>query len=177
MRTQDDGFLGGPLVSTTGPFSGHGGEVGGTLGWNWQVPGGPWLLGVEGDWSWANIDVNDGACTPACDTKLDWLSTVRGRGGYVFTGRFLAFATGGLALTSAHITQPSNFDFRETEVGWTVGGGLEAMTIPHWSVKAEYLYLDFRHGEQNPITFVVGGLTREAFIRTQVLHTGINDHF
>jgi opacity protein-like surface antigen len=89
----------------------------------------------------------------------------------------LAYATGGLALTSAHITHPSNFDFRETGVGWTVGGELEAMIIPHWSVKAEHLYLDFGHGGQNPITFVVGGLTREAFIRAQVLRAGINYHF
>ena len=30
-----------------------------------------------------------------------------------------------------------------TRYGWTVGGGIEYMWSPTWSVKAEYLYFDF----------------------------------
>ena len=30
--------------------------------------------------------------------------------------------------------------FSETRIGWTIGGGLEWMVTPNWSVKAEYLY-------------------------------------
>lgn len=30
-----------------------------------------------------------------------------------------------------------------TQAGWTVGGGVEYAVSDHWSVKAEYLYLDF----------------------------------
>jgi outer membrane immunogenic protein len=26
--------------------------------------------------------------------------------------------------------------------GWTLGGGIEAMICPNWSIKAEYLHVD-----------------------------------
>jgi outer membrane immunogenic protein len=30
-----------------------------------------------------------------------------------------------------------------TQVGWTLGAGVEYAFLPNWSVKAEYLYLNF----------------------------------
>ena len=68
----------------TGSFNTSGGLIGGTLGYNWQT--GPWVLGLEGDIDWANINGNSSAagCVPNCNTKTDWLGTIRGRVGYAF---------------------------------------------------------------------------------------------
>jgi outer membrane immunogenic protein len=99
---------------------------------------------------------------------VDWMGTVRGRLGYLFTPTMLLYATGGLtyggvyANVSQTATASSNFityDGSYTEaygftnhtfvgggsksstlVGWNVGGGLEWMFMPNWSLKAEAIY-------------------------------------
>jgi outer membrane immunogenic protein len=108
---------------------------------------------------------------------VDWMGTVRGRLGYLFTPTMLLYATGGLtyggvyanvnsvAMTTisstysgAALTQQlsygemgygssaSNYTFvgggnkSQTLVGWNVGGGLEWMFMPNWSLKAEGIY-------------------------------------
>ena len=38
--------------------------------------------------------------------------------------------------------QVDAFSFSTTPTGWTAGGGVEWMFAPHWSAKAEYLYVD-----------------------------------
>lgn len=96
---------------------------------------------------------------------VDWMGTVRGRIGYLLTPEMLVYATGGLAYGGVHAsashtlaftdldttTGINNFNptfgggassYSSTRVGWTVGGGLEWMFTPNWSVKAEALYYD-----------------------------------
>src|SRR5205085_999668 len=34
----------------------HGGFVGGEAGFNWQFPGNRWVLGIEGDWNWSELE-------------------------------------------------------------------------------------------------------------------------
>jgi outer membrane immunogenic protein len=106
---------------------------------------------------------------------VDWLGTVRGRVGYLFTPTMLLYATGGLtyggvyanvnAAATTGIT-PNLGDLRvlelgrgmnnslygvnytfvgggnksQTLVGWNVGGGIEWMFMPNWSIKAEGIY-------------------------------------
>jgi outer membrane immunogenic protein len=90
--------------------------------------------------------------------SIDYIGTLRGRLGFLVTPTLLAYATGGLAyggvrssagLLQAFTTDPSEFapasgggSFSDTRVGWTVGGGLEWMFMPNWSLKGEYLYYD-----------------------------------
>ena len=91
---------------------------------------------------------------------LDYLGTVRGRVGYLLTPTLLAYATGGFAYggvtakTGFFQTVPNdqppsyeflaanNSSFSNTRAGWTVGGGVEWLFCPNWSVKLEYLYYD-----------------------------------
>ena len=63
----------------TGNFNTNGFLAGGTIGANYQWGGA--VLGVEGDWDWSNLDgtSNIGGCGPGCETKADWLSTVRAK--------------------------------------------------------------------------------------------------
>jgi outer membrane immunogenic protein len=92
--------------------------------------------------------------------SLDYIGTVRGRIGYLFTPTLLAYATGGLAyggvssstsvagttmgynlgLAAGNAAYFSNGGFSDTRVGWTAGGGLEWMFLSNWSAKFEYLY-------------------------------------
>jgi outer membrane immunogenic protein len=131
-------------LGTHGSFDVSGGLFGGTLGYNYQA--GQFLAGIEGDLSWASSSGSTAGaptlCTGGpCTTKLNWLSTVRGRVGYVM-GAWMPYVTGGVAFgdlkACENVTCSSS-----TEAGWTIGGGVEAMFAPNWSAKVEYLYADF----------------------------------
>ena len=37
--------------------------------------------------------------------------------------------------------------------GWTAGGGIEYAFSPNWSIKAEYLYINFNNKTIGPATF------------------------
>ena len=106
--------------------------------------------------------------------SLDYVGTVRGRLGWLFTPTLLLYGTGGLAyggVTLNTATQVSNtafyisnwnvspgfggVNYSNTQVGWTAGGGLEWMFWPNWSAKVEYLYYDLGSVTQSfalPIT-------------------------
>src|SRR6185369_6909619 len=59
-----------------------GGMIGGTAGYNWQGAGSPWVFGLEGDIAYSSLKDNS-ACGVAfsCQTRNNWLGTVRGRVG------------------------------------------------------------------------------------------------
>jgi len=97
------------------------------------------------------------------NARIDWMGTVRGRLGYLFTPTLLTYVTGGLAYGGVHASAVHSVSATEylggafnwnyntisgagvysnTQVGWTIGGGLEWLFMPNWSVKAEALYYD-----------------------------------
>ncbi len=167
--------------SAAGVNSGaNGGFVGGgQIGYGWQFYNN-FVVGLEADIQ--GIAGNSGSRTlitgaPVADGtnyvgvhsvsgSLDYLGTVRGRLGWLFTPTLLVYGTGGFAyggvtLNSAsmvyndfYVNQltatgapvlPASFgaaNFSNTQVGWTAGGGLEWMFMPNWSAKVEYLYYD-----------------------------------
>lgn len=149
--TNGDGF-----DSSGKTLKGQGAIAGGQVGFNWQAGAVVW--GVEADASWARID--GGAMllpypnnydSPAWDfsTSIDWLATVRGRLGFA-SGKTLIYATGGVAFagiqTSHDVVGPGYSAYgskSENLIGWTVGGGLEWMLAPNWTLKTEYLYYRF----------------------------------
>ena len=58
----------------------------------------------------------------------------------------LFYGTGGLALADTTVSASAlgvTFSDSKTLTGWTVGAGAEWMFMPHWSLKAEYLYRSF----------------------------------
>jgi outer membrane immunogenic protein len=114
--------------------------------------------------------------------RIDWFGTLRGRLGWVPTPPLLVYATGGLAY--AHVQTGAAFSLQtfdpgagqtgsgstalfqsETRTGWTVGGGLEWMIAPQWSVRGEYLYYDLGTVTLNQTLGLVGqGLSAGSFI-------------
>jgi outer membrane immunogenic protein len=110
-----------------------------------------------------------GAIT-AANISLPWFGTVRGRVGYLFTPTFLVYGTAGFAYGDVQAWGLSN-----TRTGWTAGGGVEWMFAPHWSAKAEYLYVDL---DSNGTTGNFGWTWGNHFHpQINVVRAGINYHF
>lgn len=174
--------------SVTGPTSGDhkisGGLFGATYGYNWQS--GSWVAGLEGDISWSGIKETFIAptglyCPPPgnpCVTDLRWLGTDRARIGYVWD-RTLLYATGGVAygnlsatIDNAPLAVTSE---SRTRVGWTVGGGVEAALMSNWSVKLEYLYVDF--GDKANYHTVGTNVPENVLLRSNIVRVGLNYKF
>jgi outer membrane immunogenic protein len=152
--------------------TGNAGVIGGgEFGFNWQtgpvvlgfeadisgatISGSSLASGATGV---VGFPANAVGVSGSANAKVDYLGTVRGRAGYLVTPPLLAYLTGGLAYGGAS----SNTTLAEqvagpcpcgpfpavaaststARLGWTIGGGLEYMFAPHWTVKAEYLYYD-----------------------------------
>jgi outer membrane immunogenic protein len=119
--------------------------AGGTLGYNWQA--GSLVYGIEGDFDWA--DVKGSTSCPGgrlavltCETKENWLATFRGRIGYAFD-RWLPYITGGGAYGNVKASiDPGISSVSKSELGWTIGAGLEYAFLGNWTAKVEYLYVD-----------------------------------
>ncbi|MGJ0509816.1 MAG: outer membrane protein [Methylocystis sp.] len=120
--------------------------------------------------TWTNTATSIGGTS--INAGVDWMGTVRGRLGYLWTPTMLIYATGGLTyggvyanvrhtgvtqLDNSFTTTPNYFNRdvinpsltytsigggnkSQTLVGWNVGGGLEWMFMPNWSIKAEGIY-------------------------------------
>ncbi len=149
-----------------------GGTAGAQTGYN--IQDGNFLYGIEGDWNWTGIK-NDRSLSDTCScggtvgaqihAEMDWVATIRGRGGLV-VGDTLAYATAGVAWAGfsnhwgAGFTDPAaacggppacgpinngNFLARNTQIGWAVGFGIEHMltAYPHVTLKLEAMWLDF----------------------------------
>jgi outer membrane immunogenic protein len=123
---------------------------GGLLGYNLQS--GKIVYGIEGDLNWAGStsSANLPNSVSVATSKLEWISTFRGRLGFTVDPATLLYATGGVAVArfsdfwgapqfGSRFTFPSNF----TRTGWTLGGGVERMFAPHWTGRVEALYADF----------------------------------
>ena len=169
------------LIDADGRYSVSGGLLGGTLGQNWQR--GSWVLGWEGDFSWADIKGHSDVCGALtglphpCGAKLDALATFRGRAGLAAgaNNNWLLYVTGGLAaghlLGWDALTPASGGVWR---AGWTAGAGVETALAPRWTVKLEYLYVDLGQG---PVFNVVPGVPESVSFNAHILRAGLNYRF
>jgi outer membrane immunogenic protein len=163
-------------IGSTGSFDVSGGLAGGTIGYNWQVN--QWVFGLEGDIDWSNIhgSTSAGACgliATSCETKNDWLGTARGRIGYAFD-RFLPYITGGLAVGDVKASAAGFGSSTDTNVGWTLGAGVEFAIAGPWTAKVEYLYVDL--GDTNCSAGACLPSTNVDF-KTNIVRGGINYRF
>jgi outer membrane immunogenic protein len=173
---------------------------GGQLGYNWQA--GNWVYGLEADFDGASAKSSAtipdapafGLFAPVTTNaarELDWLGTFRGRIGITPAAPFLLYATGGLAVGKHQLgigvvapaaLPPANLfnQTSTTSAGWTIGAGAEWMFAPHWSLKAEYLYVDLG-SISSTINYAYGANTSSltATVRDtmNIVRGGINYHF
>jgi len=95
-----------------------------------------------------------GLAALSSEWKFPWFATLRLRAGYNPAENWLLYVTGGLAVGeskySFNFSQPGAapaptayaLSQSSTNAGFAVGGGGEVKLDKHWSVKAEYLYID-----------------------------------
>jgi len=120
--------------------------IGGTVGYNWQALGSPWVFGLEGDADWASIKggFTNGLCPTGCQTKNNWQATARGRLGYAWD-RIMPYVTAGLAAGDIEANQGLFPGASDTRIGWAAGGGVEAALGGNWTAKVEYMRVDLGH--------------------------------
>jgi outer membrane immunogenic protein len=131
------------------------GMVGVTAGYNWQF--GHTVLGIEGDYNWANVDntqtfSNNDLAGSTTRFQMDQFATLRGRAGLALE-QTLIYATGGVAF--AHIRNTTTFSDSEDgpfaqaseskwKTGLAVGAGVEVALTHNWSLKGEYMLMQFQ---------------------------------
>jgi outer membrane immunogenic protein len=176
------------------------------LGYNWQSSN--IVYGLEGDIESFHLSGSStsgpvlypstlpaGSCPFHCFTinsaaNTDWLATARGRLG-IAANNWLFFATGGAAFTTLN----GSFSFADpdttesasisnTRIGYSVGGGVETRLWGNWSVKAEYLFVDFGRVSVTSNNLVFSGVaipaqvfTHSLDLNANIARLGLNYHF
>lgn len=131
-------------------------------GYNWQR--GAFVFGGEADLQASGADDT----VSPYEFSNPWFGTVRGRAGFSFSN-VLVFGTAGLAYGEL---RADTYGLSESHVtpGWTAGAGIEVGFTPHWSAKAEWLYLDLADHNFS-VTGASNGLAAD------LLRMGVNYHF
>jgi outer membrane immunogenic protein len=127
---------------------------GGTIGYNWQIN--PFtVLGVENKFGYLHVKGSIVANPPPVGNGDTVYNTTIGNWYDAYTARvgvvdghvmFFLEAGGATARYSTGVVDtvaPTtiNTTTSKTVTGFAAGGGLEYAIDPHWSVKAEYMYL------------------------------------
>jgi outer membrane immunogenic protein len=137
---------------------------GGQIGCDYQFASN-WVIGIAGDFSWANIEgqtddpffAGKNGNPETLYAKTDFLATATGRIGYAWD-HYLLYAKGGAAWAHDKYSISNMGAFAgglclngngcnptasETRFGWTVGGGFEWAFANNWSTFIEGDYYGF----------------------------------
>jgi outer membrane immunogenic protein len=173
-------------VFTANNMSGFLGGVQG--GFNWQTSN--LVLGVEGEYSWADVNgtattVNGAGFTSTVTAKTKDYALATGRVGYA-ADNWLFFAKGGGAWSQTSSTGTgilaggAVFDTTSASSnrsGWVVGVGVEWGFAPNWSAKIEYNHMDFGSTNVSVLSSVTGIANISSTDRVEVVKGGVNYHF
>lgn len=154
-------------------------------GFNWQFAP-QWVVGIEGDYGYADKTTSlrgmeypvstrlTGSAADSFSVKTTWDASARARIGYLPTPAVMLYATGGAAWLHIESTSTCNISINAncspvigsgplsitnstTKLGWTVGGGIEAMLSPNWIARGEYRYADFGTIGNSDRRLLIGG--------------------
>ena len=180
-----------PLVAAAPANDWTGFYLGALLGWTWAdfgtdaAPGDIDADGIDGgvyagaNWQWGNFVVGGEAdlIIPGVDGGEGGIGVEQGLNGSlraragIALDRFLAYGTGGAALTEAELSSAAGSD-SSTLWGWTVGAGVEALLTPNITSRVEYRYTDYEDD-----TFTLGGAPVNSDLSTHSLRAGLGYKF
>lgn len=157
--------------------------AGGQIGYNWQR--GAFVIGVEGEVGYLGAE-GDKAVVESPDnfgdTEFGAYGVLAARLG-IASDRSLFYVKGGWALASVETTagdldsgavDPSKVtSLDETLSGYAIGGGVEYALSGNWTVKGEYLYMNF--GDEKSSNADGDTFTHETDIHTAKV--GVNYKF
>jgi outer membrane immunogenic protein len=151
----------GPAAANYGSESDSAFIGGFQIGCDYQFAGN-WVVGAQGQVDGGNMSGSHVLPAFPNFTMYDKTSAVGSatvRLGYLFAPQVLGYVKGGVARArnsdSLFKSVPTSFLSESSgwwnRTGWTVGGGVEWMFAPGWSVFGEYNYMDFG---TNTVTFI-----------------------
>lgn len=149
---------------------------GGQIGYDWQL--GNVVFGAVADLNGISGESSASfqALVPVTGTtKLDWMSTFRGRLGVAFS-QIMFYGTAGLAIARFSdnwglvSNNSNNFTASETRSAGVFGGGVEYMFAQHWTAGVEALYANF--GTVNTSTIFATNTYRSTFDHSVTLVRG-----
>lgn len=114
--------------------------IGLVAGFNWKK--GNFLLGVEGDFSFANIN-GESETKPDHIVETNWIATLRGRAGVFVSNNVMVYATAGLVTADSDFTHIGRHKWDETLYGWTAGAGFEIATKDGIRLGFDAIYVGF----------------------------------
>jgi outer membrane immunogenic protein len=128
---------------------------GGQIGCDYQFYN-SWVVGIRNMFDGTDIHHTRTFTDPllftgagSVETKVKWFDALTARLGYLVAPNWLIYGQGGAAWTKAEATAFDGFGAQvgsisgNSRTGWTAGGGVEWMFVPHWSVFLEYNYMGF----------------------------------
>jgi outer membrane immunogenic protein len=161
------------VTDVTSGFSGSrsvtGFAGGGQIGCDYQFYN-SWVVGIRNMFDGVDINNSRSFADPffastglgTINTKVNWFDALTGRLGYLVAPNWLIYGQGGAAWTKATATAFNGAGAEigsisgNSRTGWTAGGGVEWMFVPHWSLFLEYNYMGF--GTRSS-SFIVCGAT------------------
>jgi outer membrane immunogenic protein len=179
-----------PVAQDYGQGTGTGFVVGGQVGCDYQVNN--FVVGMQTQFDAGTMKTGNTinyflprSFFTSNETKT--VGTVTARVGYLVTPTVLAYVKGGGAWAQADLATYGTTRFlflsesaNTVRTGWTVGGGVEWMVSPGWSVFAEYNYMDFGTKTDNytagPNTVGTASVFQTR-LTTQTALGGVNYHF
>jgi outer membrane immunogenic protein len=127
-----------------------GAVCGGQVGFNLQVGG--WFWGIEADFGYLGLKRSIKPADNFVEVKYGAYGVAAARLG-VIVDRALLYTKGGVAFAKIRNTasdldsglvDTSDFsEINKTRIGWAAGAGVEYGLSSSWSIKVEYLYMDF----------------------------------
>lgn len=120
-----------------------GGFVGGHVAGLWQFDQA--VIGAEAELNYSSVNATIEA-EPGNNfgTDIKWFGSVNAKAGYAMD-RALVYGIGGIAFAGIETSQSAGPSFAETRtnVGWTVGAGVDYALTDKFVVGAQYRYYDF----------------------------------
>jgi outer membrane immunogenic protein len=167
------------------PFPNSSGNMssfsGGVLGGCQIMTQSRWVFGIEGDYSWMNLDnthLSGNGGTELFHVNYNQSGSVRGRIGYspMTMPNVLVYATGGYATADLHQSNyiPLAAGYRSGWVnGWVVGVGAEWAFTPNWIAGVEYLHAGYNQTQN----FVFLGPTNVSLRDTDTVRARLSYKF
>ena len=135
------------------------------LGYN--VLAGNFVYGIEFDFGGMDASGSGSFTDPTTHGRFLYVNggggfygDITGRAGFAL-GNSLIYAKGGFAYFTGNVHVADAYDGiaqdSGTFTGWTIGGGVEYLIAPRWTVKAEYQYFDFDNNNFSCCTAAAGG--------------------
>ncbi|TRD00365.1 porin family protein [Mesorhizobium sp. WSM4303] len=120
-----------------------GGFVGGHVAGLWQFDQA--VIGAEAELNYSSIDGKaESGLGSIFGTDIKWFGSVNAKAGFAMD-RLLVYGVGGVAFAGIETSQVAGASFASTRtnVGWTVGAGVDYALTDKFIVGAQYRYYDF----------------------------------